>query len=170
MCCQKKMGCSTQTTVPIPEWTFFWEVLSCEGEGEVFLTSEAVDQGGPLLVFLFLGGGGAVRPVHFTDGRGAFTLNLRVELVVEQHLVHQIWLHGAGLGRGLGGPIVVTYSHAHAQTQANKPTKRKKRSVTLFVSVVQAEPSLGSGIVMFTAAFPRGLWQLLFQDRSLGGS
>lgn len=75
----------------------------------VSLTSQAVDHRRPL-VFIFLLWCSAVLSVHLTDGGCAFSLDLRVKLLVEQNLVHQVRLHGAGLCRGLGGPIVVAWN------------------------------------------------------------
>lgn len=73
------------------------------------LTGQAVDHRRPLLLVLLLWRG-AVLSVHLADGGCAFALDLRVKLLVEQYLVHQVRLHGAGLGRGLRGPVVVAWN------------------------------------------------------------
>lgn len=73
------------------------------------LTGQAVDHRRPLLLVLLLWRG-AVLSVHLADGGCAFALDLRVKLLVEQNLVHQVRLHGAGLGRGLRGPVVVAWN------------------------------------------------------------
>lgn len=75
----------------------------------VFLTSEAVNHRRPLF-FLLLFWLRAVLSVHLADRSCAFSLDLRVELLVEQNLVHQVWLHGAGLCGRFRGPIVVSWN------------------------------------------------------------
>ena len=73
------------------------------------LTVHAVDQGRPLLLLLLflLLRRRAVLAVHLADRGGPLALHLRVKLLVEEHLVHRVGLHGAGFGGGLGRPVVV---------------------------------------------------------------
>lgn len=71
------------------------------------LTSEPIDNGWPLILLFFLRSC-AVLSIHFADRRGAFALNLRVKLLVEQNLVYQVRLHWAGLCRGFWGAIIIT--------------------------------------------------------------
>lgn len=72
------------------------------------LTSQAVDQRGPLFFLLFLGCS-AVFSIHFTDGGCALSLDLGVKLLVKKDLVNQVRLHGAWLCRGFRGPVVVAW-------------------------------------------------------------
>lgn len=76
------------------------------------LTGQAVDHR-RLLLLLLLVWSGAVFPVHLADGGGAFPLDLGVKLLVEEDLVHQVRLHRAGLCRGLGGPVVISWKMKH---------------------------------------------------------
>lgn len=73
------------------------------------LTSQAVDQRGPLF-FLFFFGCSAVFSIHFTDGGCALPLDLGVKLLVKKDLVNQVRLHGAWLCRGFRGPVVVAWT------------------------------------------------------------
>lgn len=72
------------------------------------LTGQAVDHR-RLLLFLFFVWRCAVFSVHLTDRGGAFSLDLGVKFLVKENLVDQVWLDGAGLCRGLGGPIVISW-------------------------------------------------------------
>lgn len=90
------------------------------------LTGQAVDHGRPLLLVLLLRCS-AVLSIHFADGGGALSLDLGVKLLVKQNLVHQVRLHGAGLRRGFGGPVVVACMRRQHRMLAVEPRGENPR-------------------------------------------
>lgn len=72
------------------------------------LTGQTVDHGRLLLFFFFIWCC-TVFSVHLTDRGGAFSLDLGVKFLVKENLVDQVWLDRAGLCRGLGGPVVISW-------------------------------------------------------------
>lgn len=74
----------------------------------VSLTSQAVDHRRPFLFLIFIWCN-TVFSIHFTDRGCAFSLHFSVKFLIKENLVHQVWLHRAGLCRGLRGPIVVAW-------------------------------------------------------------
>lgn len=85
------------------------------------LTGQAVDHWRLLLFLLFIWSC-AVFSVHLADGGGAFPLDLGVKLLVKEDLVHQVWLDRAGLCRGLGGPVVISWKMRHKCPSGIIPT------------------------------------------------
>lgn len=73
-----------------------------------FLTGQTVNHRGLLLFLLFVWSC-AVFSVHLADGGCAFSLDLGVEFLVKQNLIHQVWLDRTGLCRGLGGPVIISW-------------------------------------------------------------
>lgn len=71
------------------------------------LTCQAVYYRRSLFLVLFLRSC-TVLPIHFTDRRSAFALDLGVKLLIEQNLVHKVWLHWTGLCWWLWGAIIIT--------------------------------------------------------------
>lgn len=83
------------------------------------LTGQAIDHGRLLLLLLFVWSC-AVFSVHLADGGGAFPLDLGVKLLVKENLVHQVWLDRAGLCRGLGGPVVISWKTRYKSLSENR--------------------------------------------------
>lgn len=107
------MKCWTKQQKQRIVWAMSWSmeksiVVTVRSE-KVSLTSQAINYRRPLL-FLFLLWCSTVLSVHLTDRGCAFSLDLCVKVLIKQNLVHQVWLHRAGLCRGLRCPIVVSWN------------------------------------------------------------